>query len=333
MEIEFNDYIIPLAWPNSYAKTASGPYDFVFKKLKLLKNNYYKTGHAALLLINSNTGDIKYFDFGRYISMPLHGRIRDEIHDPETTISTKAKIDQEGNLINLNEIIQDIGNNPETHGYGEMFASLQKNVNFKKVYSHIKSLQKRGCIPYGPFHYNGTNCSRFVAEALTYSGKSKSIQFKTPIYLTPSPLGNIFNTNTQIFIKYNSEKLTVAVKPRFTEHIKLIWKYIRFNKNETPPNPNDTAIGTILPPKVNKNNNHQWLGGTGSGAWYFLLKYEKDEFFFGRIQKNGSQDFLASFQLETEGFDPTVEYHFSYPSHGEQIILIQENKSFLFTRL
>ena len=58
----YQDFIIPLAWPEASVRTAGGPYDKLLEVFKLYRNGYYKAGHAAFLLVNHATGDIDYFD-------------------------------------------------------------------------------------------------------------------------------------------------------------------------------------------------------------------------------------------------------------------------------
>ena len=60
------DYIIPLAWPNLMVISAGSWYDFITRALGITKNGKYRAGHSAFLLVNSKTGKIFYFDFGRY---------------------------------------------------------------------------------------------------------------------------------------------------------------------------------------------------------------------------------------------------------------------------
>tara|TARA_B110000211_G_C14000487_1_gene518229 strand:+ start:847 stop:1260 length:414 start_codon:yes stop_codon:yes gene_type:complete len=134
--MEFKDFIIPLAWPESLVRTAEGPYDFIMKSINLCKDDYYKAGHAAFLLIEASTGSVQYFDFGRYITPNKQGRVRSETTDPELTFTLKAEI-KNGNIININELIEYTGQHPDTHGSGTLYTGIHKGVNHQLASLYI----------------------------------------------------------------------------------------------------------------------------------------------------------------------------------------------------
>jgi hypothetical protein len=57
-----NGIAIALAWPDTYCKKAGAWYDTPAEWLRISKNNYYKVGHAALVLIEKSSGNCNYFD-------------------------------------------------------------------------------------------------------------------------------------------------------------------------------------------------------------------------------------------------------------------------------
>ena len=84
-----NDFIIALAWPEGMVSACGSWYDVFFAK-----NKKYRVGHSALVLVESVTGNLRYFDFGRYHTPKDFGRVRDVITDGDVTIETIAKIEK-----------------------------------------------------------------------------------------------------------------------------------------------------------------------------------------------------------------------------------------------
>src|SRR5690606_6246305 len=103
----FNDIAIPISWPD---KTALGDEKWMafLKQIGLVKNLHFKVGHAALLLIERNSGAIRYFDFGRYLTPRGYGRARSALFDPRLEIFTKALITPRGEIQNLEEILTEL---------------------------------------------------------------------------------------------------------------------------------------------------------------------------------------------------------------------------------
>ena len=191
-----NDFIITLAWPEGMVSAAGSWYD------KIASNNgKYRVGHSALALVDSSTGKIYYFDFGRYQTPDGFGRIRDVDTDPDTGIKQKAKIKAE-KIKNIEEILVEISNNKSYHVEGALYSSVISNVNFRTAFNYAKKWQEKGAIPYGPFVRKGTNCSRFVAKITRKAEPSffKKIRLKFPVTISPSPKRNITITNRNYYV-------------------------------------------------------------------------------------------------------------------------------------
>lgn len=217
----YDGIAIAIAWPETHCKKAGAWYDLPMAWMGLNKNNYYKVGHAATILIDNATGSCFYFDFGRYHSPYQHGRVRGVLTDHELEIQTKAVFDQTGRLLNFQEIILELFLNESNHGTGYMIASYCE-INFTAAYQKALQLQEMSPIPYGPFLPKGTNCSRFVNSVIV-SGKPKWIHrllLLAPKTLTPTPIGNVKALNNRITICYSTD--TLHSKPTPT----LILDYI-----------------------------------------------------------------------------------------------------------
>ena len=189
--------LIVLAWPETLVIKPGSWYDLPAKLLGISKDNYYKAGHSAAILVNHKTGSLHYFDFGRYHTPRQTGRVRDQITDPDLTINIRAIIEKE-NIENIEGVLQEVSINNATHGTGKMRASVYAKIDFTKVFLKAKELQQRGEIPYGPFIQNGTNCSRFVAQLARTCAKNwlTKILLRMPYTISATPLSNIRLANS-----------------------------------------------------------------------------------------------------------------------------------------
>lgn len=187
----YNGIAIALAWPQTLCKNAGAWYDTPMKWLGLNKSNYYKVGHAAIVLIKKETGECHYFDFGRYHAPYQHGRVRSAFTDHDLAMKSKAVI-EDGRLCNYTEILYELYRNASCHGDGDIHASYCE-IDFEKAYAKAVSMQEQSPIRYGPFLPKGTNCSRFV-NTVILSGNPKwfyKLVLAFPKTLSPTPTGNV----------------------------------------------------------------------------------------------------------------------------------------------
>jgi len=190
------DFIIVLAWPEGMVTAAGAWYDSV-----LATNGKYRVGHSALVLVNSETKQLHYFDFGRYHTPTGFGRVRDKETDPDVSLKTKVVI-KDNSITNIESIILELAYTKATHGEGKLFASVLKNIDYKKGYDYAKSVQDRGCIAYGPLVIQGTNCSRFVARVMREAkpGLFTALRLRYPFCLSPSPKRNVSIANPNYYV-------------------------------------------------------------------------------------------------------------------------------------
>jgi hypothetical protein len=161
--------IIALAWPDTKVIHEGKWYDEPMRWVGAInKEGYYNAGHAGLLLINNTSGDIEYFDFGRYQTPMKYGRVRSKLTDPDIEIKINAIITS-GTILNLDEILIERFNNKACHGIGRLTASIVKNLDYNKALNKIMTMQKKEAIYYGPFEFSGTTCSRLVAQTVLAS--------------------------------------------------------------------------------------------------------------------------------------------------------------------
>lgn len=182
-----------LAWPDTPAIQVGSWYEPLMKLSGFNKNGYYKAGHSAIVLVDPISGELHYFDFGRYHSPVGHGRVRDKFTDPDLSVKEVAEFKQNGEIANIDKLLLALSKYKSFHGKGNMFASINYNINFGRAFTFAKNQQRKDEIIYGPFAYKGTNCSRFTSRVFRAgnSGFYKKIQTIIPLSLTQTPLGNV----------------------------------------------------------------------------------------------------------------------------------------------
>ena len=178
---------VALAWPETYCKGTGAWYDGLAEKLRISKNNYYRVGHAALVLVDSDNGAAEYFDFGRYHCPPGLGRVRSASTDRDLQLSFHGQIKEDGKLANLAELLSELGAMPQCQGEGSLIAA-QTLVNYQKSRDCIALLEAKELIPYGPFVKGGTNCARFVLNTLDAGFEFFNWRIKLLKYPSPLPL-------------------------------------------------------------------------------------------------------------------------------------------------
>lgn len=214
-----NGFAIALAWPETLCKQAGAWYDPMLYYLEINRNGYYKVGHAAVVLVDDQTQACRYFDFGRYLAPHGHGRVRSKETDHDLKVRSKASFSTDRKeILNLEEILSELYNNPSTHGTGTIFGTVTR-INYTEALKFTIQLQKQEHIPYGPFIPNGTNCSRFVNSVLKAGNPvlSKRIKLQLPPVLTPTPMWNLKAIGGRITYVGSSsvEKGHNFLKPKF----------------------------------------------------------------------------------------------------------------------
>ncbi len=201
------DSIIILAWPQTPAKAIGRWYDGITKFFGFLKDGYYSAGHAAAVLVNHTTKELHYFDFGRYHMPSKFGRARDQETDPGLAFKTKLILSEDNKILNIKDILLELSLNKDCHGTGPLYASLLKNVSFESAYKYAKGIQNKDAVPYGPYEYRGTNCSRFITSIAKQSNPSWKIKFRlsASLLFTPLTKANVFaSDNTYYRIENNT---------------------------------------------------------------------------------------------------------------------------------
>lgn len=192
--------IIPLAWPDTPVIKEGKWYDGIMAHLGFLQNGFYKAGHAALVLVNHEEKEFRYFDFGRYQTPKKHGRVRDRDTDPDLTLKTKPLITN-NRILNIEELMTELAQLEATHGEGRLIAATKFVPNIERAFAKAKVMQNKEAIIYGPFNLDGTNCSRFVAQTAKASnlGWLKNLLIRIPYTITHTTITNVKLINDKRF--------------------------------------------------------------------------------------------------------------------------------------
>lgn len=313
---KYTGFAIAIAWPQTYCKQPGTWYDPITLLLGINKNNYYKVGHAALVLIDSKNLKAYYFDFGRYHAPYKYGRVRSAETDHDLAMITPPVLSKNGELIgNYREILTELQNKTACHGDGELLASYCP-IDFELAFAKAKQLQERGSIPYGPFIINGSNCSRFVNTSIR-AGKPNfrhwfGLNFKVP--LTPTPLSNVNALDNRLILP----KLLKGESFCPIRKLDKQWLISTLPAPERHPNISEKA---------------QWLSGEGAGSWFVfdientLLKVTRYSV-YGVLECTGLYENKEAIAL----LKNQNSYQITYPSNCKTVSLKVNDSKIKFHR-
>jgi hypothetical protein len=308
-------FAIALAWPETYCKQPGAWYDPITLRLGISENNYYKVGHAAVVLADVVNRIFYYFDFGRYHAPFGHGRVRSGETDDDLKVNTIPEFSKDNKtILNLNELLTELQNNTSCHGEGTVHASYIP-VDFQKAFIKAKQMQEESPIPYGPFIYNGSNCSRFVNSVIRAGNPDSTykLKLKYKVPFTPTPISNV----------------------NALENIMVMPKLLKTEPFVPVRKPEPKFLNTTLPaperhPKIPEKA--QWLSGEGAGSW-FAFRLKNNSLFVKRYSPKGILECSGYFESE-EYFDLLTEnYKITYPSNCSIFSFIKENKRIHYYRM
>ncbi len=316
-------FAIALAWPATYCKEPGSWYDPVTRWLGISRNNYYRAGHAALVLIDREELKCHYFDFGRYHAPFQHGRVRGAITDHDLMMHTEPRISADGRSIeNLDEILTELQHNAACHGEGPLHASYVR-IDFARARDKVLAMQETGPIPYGPFVPGGSNCSRFVHTAIMAGKPAWSDLFRLKFFMpfTPTPLSNV----------------------HALQHRKVV-PVMRKGVPFSPVRPlSREELGTTLPAPVRHPDipgDALWLSGEGAGSWY-SLRFRDVFLVVTRYAPDGAVECSGMFQETVRGSGKVNtsllrknnrDFRLDYPSNCKEVTLIYQGDRLRFER-
>ena len=321
-------FILTLAYPETIVSHADEWYSKFLRFAFIGSKKHVRAGHAALVLINKQTGILEYHDFGRYITSEPNGRVRGRDTDFELHFPLKATIEND-RITNLEDILKFLATNPKlTHGDGNLYASVCNAVNYDLARTHISNRQAEGFIRYAAFIKIACNCARFVTDALIASVTDLNIKkaLVRSKWFTPSTIGNVVIADTEDFVYLVSEEGEI------NEFNSTVSRENRRLFLDTLKGYNPSLIGT-LEPKHNdiKAEHAQWLSGIAAGAWFELYDLDHQiEYRFRRISPYGHIDCDAVFRVTDDSFDIAIDYQFVHYSNCSFINIEQNSKVYRF---
>lgn len=315
--------IIAIAYPDTFVKMST---EFVCKVLPFLgigTKEYIKAGHAALIIIDNKTGAARYYDFGRYVTPPGKGRVRGPNTDNELHIPFKAKLDKEGNLANTGQFLLWLDAHPhKTHGSGRIIASVCDTINYNDSITYINQLQTKGSIPYGAFDKQGSNCARFVTDAILagnhHSSISKALRWNK--LFTPSTVGNVEKASLDNDVY---EVINGVVE---------IYKGTALKENLSNYFDKKVPSGLHLQKKLIIPCHFLTLEGVGSSAHFEFITNEvlpKNHFRIKRYNEQLEEDFDGVYF--SNEFNSCISFDIVYDSHCAYCHILQKDKKIKLT--
>lgn len=308
-------FAIALAWPQTYCKQPGSWYDPITAWLGINRNNYYKAGHAALVLIDKQSNKCHYFDFGRYHSPFQHGRVRSAETDHDLKMTSKAVISSDNRKItNLQKILSELQQNKACHGEGTLHASYCQ-VDFQAAYSKVQLMHAASSIPYGPFRFKGSNCSRFVNTAILAGKPHWKYRFhlKYLVPLTPTPMNNVNSLDHSI--SYPALLNGTPFSPTKKIDKKILQSTLQAPGSEFRP-----------------HKDAQWLSGEGAGSW-FVFEPLNPHLKVTRYSPDGTVECSGLYRnQDAQGIVPDHSFRITYPSNCKVVSLKNKETELKFER-
>ncbi|MCK5400710.1 MAG: hypothetical protein KAJ28_03675 [Flavobacteriaceae bacterium] len=322
--------IIILAYPETIVRLADEWYSTLLRFIGIGKKNYVRAGHAALVLINKETGVLDYYDFGRYITAQSTGRVRGKDTDHELDFFLKAQI-VDGEIKNIDEILKFLATNPKLiHGEGKLIASVCDEIDYEKARNYITMMQNKYFIRYGAFIKDATNCSRFITTTLIASVNNENIkkQLIKSTRFTPSTISNVIlaNTGNCVYEVSDEGKISEYNSSIRKENLKCFFDKLRTYE--------PSLIGNQHPKFVDGvHEKAQWLGGVGAGAWFELYETDNEtEYNYRKIAPCGHINVHDVFVVNDSTFNYQEDFNFVHYSNCKFFHVEQNDKVFRFER-
>lgn len=327
---ENQDLALVMAWPD---QTARGDEQWMalLKRIGIIKNLNFKVGHAAIVLIRRHTGALAYFDFGRYITPRGYGRARSAGSDPRLSLYTEAEIDKNGNIVNLNAILDELHHiEHATHGNGRLFFSIASGLSYTAASRFAQQVVDEGPLKYGAIATGNNSCSRFVAQVLLAGFPNRNParrRIGLPESIKASPMSNVVNASPDrmVYCYHNSTMQAFRMNRWRSLGFQLGQLADNFSTNKSKNLPCDSQPGSIAePPKpATVPTAAQWLGGIGEGAWFILERdVNQDTLVVVKYAVNGREEYRVTC-ADNPSVNPDMPHQFTYNCHHQRHTVLQ----------
>ena len=313
------DTALVIAWPQCTAR-ADESLVKMFHKAGIIKNLNMRVGHAAICLINPQTKEVLYYDFGRYVSPRGFGRARSKFSDPDLTLEMKAVFDEEKNILNVEDIARELDSvSKYTHGAGPLLFSVSKSINFAKAKEYADDMVMKGFFLYNGLDKSASNCARYVLETIKVANEDGTLgnKLKYPLTVRPTPLFNVVAAKTEdIIYSFEEDVLQTLDKSRRHSMSDLGGGILESTLSKyTNTRPDDNIQGQIEEPSRPSviPAQAQWLGGLGEGAWFHVNKMSTHSFEGVKFNCNGALEHEAIYSNDQIPVPDNVKI--TYASH------------------
>ncbi len=317
----FQDSAIIVSWPETTIR-GDESWMMFFKKIGIVKNLNFVVGHTGVILVCHKTGDILYYDFGRYITSRKNGRARSKDSDPRLELPIKAEFTAHGQIANLEAISVLLETKKDAvQGYGKLYFSVAYGVNFQKAKLYGDNLVREGSMSYGAVAKGSNNCSRFITRLLIHSSKKYTTfhSINLPETIKASPMSNVVNAvRDRMIYSFSEDEGLVNFKMNRWESFRFLCKmlYTNLHSGLASRLPDDRVIGetrSLRPRHPSVPEGSQYLGGIGEGAWFSISEIDQGHFKIERFTTFGELEYAVN--ATCPDLDLRSEYQVTYDSH------------------
>lgn len=316
----YKDFAIVLTWPDATIR-GDEKWMMFFKKIGIVKNLNFKVGHTGVVIVSHRTGEMLYYDFGRYIAPRGYGRARSKFSDPLLHLEQKAQI-KDQKIINLREVVEAFEEiKPYTYGQGVLYFSVVEGINFELAKKYGDECVEQGTYSYGAVAKKSNNCSRFITRMFMKS--SERFHFwhgiNLPETIKSSPISNVVNgVKDRMIYSYSPEEGLKHFRMNRWQSFFFLLKKLGDNvsSDKSKEIREDISIGWMeyKSKPISLSKNAQYLGGVGDGAWYELNREENDKIKITRYTSHGKFEYTAIGKPE-ETIDRMATLKITYDSH------------------
>ena len=330
---EYQDLALVMAWPDQTAR-GDERWMAILKQLGIVKNLNFKVGHAAMVLIHQRSGELAYFDFGRYITPRGYGRARSAESDPRLTLETRAQINDRAEITNLATILDELHHiEHATHGGGRLFFSVAQGLSYNAAYRFANQLVEQGPIKYGAIAAGNNSCSRYVAQVLLAGFANQhpaKRRITLPESIKPSPMSNVVNASPDrtVYCYHKEELATIRMNRWGSLSFQVDQLLQNFSSGKSKHLPCDKEPGSITEPCRPQTvpAAAQWLGGIGEGAWFMLERdTENDTLAVVKYAADGHEEYRVASTCN-HPINPDMPYQFTYHCHHKHHVVVQYGK-------
>jgi hypothetical protein len=162
--------------------------------------NESSAGHAGIVIINKETGETNYFDFGRYDqrSKELGKRPIDKgiVRSKKTVIGLKTPYwnDNMSNIENVKNIINNLHQKSFFKSYGNIYGVLATDLDYDSMLTQAQEEENEGYKDFGGYLSGVCGDATYCAKFARCVGASGGINFGFKTGVTDfSGIGNVMN--------------------------------------------------------------------------------------------------------------------------------------------